>query len=144
MTWFAKTAAMARNMYVVGPDWRTAWQRARGATCKIWMVDFGEVARYKCRSHEGTIGNSEFRWGIGVWLGVDSRTGQNILFDDSQGGFQHSRTLMRMPDAQKFDIDRISSVTATPWSIHEMTQPEGVFAEKETNQDQDQAALPPK
>ena len=108
------------------------------------MVDFGEVTRYKCRSHEGTIGKSEFRWEIGVWLGVDTRTGQHILFVASQGGIQHSRTLMRMPDAQKFDLDKLASVTATPWSIHEATQTEGVFADKEAKPQQDQAELAPK
>ena len=99
----------------------------------------GEVTRYKCRAQEGSIGNSQFKWGIGVWLGIDGRTGQHILFDASQGGIQYARTLMRMPDAQKFDLDKIASVTATPWSIHETAQQEGVFAEKEVKPQQEQA-----
>ena len=51
---------------------------------------------------------------------------------------------MRMPDAQKFDLDKIASVTATPWSIHETAQQEGVFAEKEVKPQQEQADSAPK
>ena len=78
MTWMARHAATVRTVYVIGADGQTAWQRAWGATCKIKLVDFGEVTRYKCRAQEGYIGNSQFKWGIAVWLGIDGRTGQHI------------------------------------------------------------------
>ena len=79
-----------------------------------------------------------------MWLGIDGRTGQHILFDASQGGIQYARTLMRMPDAQKFDLDKIASVTATPWSIHETAQQDGVFADKDVKQQQEQVESAPK
>ena len=79
-----------------------------------------------------------------MWLGIDGRTGHHILFDASQGGIQYGRTLMRMPDAQKFDLDKIASVTATPWSIHETAQQDGVFADKDVKQQQEQAESAPK
>ena len=90
----------------------------RGATCKLNLVHFGEIANYKCRAHEGQIGQSDDRWSTGVWLGVDPRNGQHILFDSSQGGIRYSRTLLRLPDVQKFDLELIKAVIATPWSIH--------------------------
>ena len=79
ITWLVRHAAMVRTMRVVGADGKTAWQRARGSTCKLKLVNFGEVTRYKCRSQENGIGQSGFDWGIGIWLGVDARTGQHIL-----------------------------------------------------------------
>ena len=39
-------------------------------------------------------------------------------------------TLMRMPDVQTFDPDRIAPISPTPWSIHEAANPDRVFVEK--------------
>ena len=79
-------AAMLRNIFVVGDDGETAWQRARGAPC-IWkLVHVGKVARCKCRSTEGGIGESGAKWSFGLCLGVEPRTGQHILFDPEQWG----------------------------------------------------------
>jgi hypothetical protein len=135
ISWLVRHAAMVRTMRVVGADGKTGWQRARGAACKLKLVHFGEVARYKCRSQENGIGHSGFSWGIGIWLGVDLRTGQHILFDPTQGGIRHARTLMRMPDVQKFDRDRVAAISSTPWSIHTAANPDGVFVEKAVNED---------
>jgi hypothetical protein len=103
-------------------------------------VQFGEIARYKCRSKEGGIGDSGDVWGVGLWLGVESRTGQHVMFDPVQGGIRHARTLMRLPDGQKFDNDRAAAVSMTPFSTHAAERPKRVFAEKlvdpaETNPD---------
>ena len=51
-------AAMLQNIFVSGDDGKTPWQRARGAPCKLKLVQFGEIARYKCFSNEGGIGGS--------------------------------------------------------------------------------------
>ena len=75
ITWLVRHAAMVRTMRVVGADGKTGWQRARGAACKLKLVHFGDVARYKCRSQENGIGQSGFSCGIGIWLGVDFRPG---------------------------------------------------------------------
>ena len=50
ITWLVRHAAMVRTMRVIGTDGKTAWQRTRGSTCKVKLVNFGEVTRYKCRS----------------------------------------------------------------------------------------------
>ena len=121
---------MLRNIFVVGNDGKTAWHRARGTPCGLMFLQFGEIARYKCRSKEGGIGGSGDHWGVGLWLGVESKTGQHILFDPVQGGIRHARTLMRLPDGQKFDNDRAAAVSMTPFSTHAADRPRGVFAEK--------------
>ena len=38
---------------------------------------------------------------------------------------------MRLPDVQKFDLELIKAVNATPWSIHSTAGVEGVFAKKD-------------
>ena len=60
ISWLVRHAAMVRTMRVVGADGKTGWQRARGTVCKLKLVHFGEVARYKCRSQENGIGHSGF------------------------------------------------------------------------------------
>ena len=55
---------------------------------------------------------------MGLWLGVEARTGQNIMYDPDQAGIRHARALMRLPDSQKFDKDGAAALSATPWSSH--------------------------
>ena len=57
ITWVVRRAAMVTTMRVVGADGKTGWQLARGATCRLKLVKFGEVTRYKCRSQDNGIFN---------------------------------------------------------------------------------------
>ena len=123
---------MVRTMRVVGVDGKTGWQRARGATCKLMSVKFREATRCKFCSEEGGIGRSEFYFVVGVWFGVDPRIGQHILFDPEQNAIRHVKTLLRMPDVQKLDRDRIAAIGSTPWSIHEVANPIAVFLPKDS------------
>ena len=84
MAWLVEHAAYVRNARIVGPDGKTAQQRARGSLGTNPFLAFGELCRYKMRSQEQGIGESQQRWGAGVWLGVDRRTGKYIVFDKAQ------------------------------------------------------------
>ena len=55
---------------------------------------------------------------MGIWLGIDRRTGQYIIFDQDQGGIRHTRTIMRMPVGHEWSKQRLEAVNVTPWSIH--------------------------
>ena len=90
VAWVVRHSAMLRNLFVVGDDGKTAWQRARGTPCGLKLVQFGETAHYKCRSKEGGIGGSGGVWGVGLCLGVASRTGQHVVFDPVLGGIRHA------------------------------------------------------
>ena len=126
LTWMVRHAAMVSTMFVVGDDGKTAWQRTRGKVCNIDLIQFGEVTRYKCRSQEKGIADSGLRFGMGVWLGIDERTGQHIIYD-SNHGIRHARTLLRLPDAQKFESERAAAVSVTPWSTSPVAKPGIVF-----------------
>ena len=85
LAWLASHSANIRTMRVKGPDGRTAHQRARGAASSVRLPPFGEFCRYKCRSQEKGIGAGAWRWSTGVWLGVERRTGQYMVYDCSIG-----------------------------------------------------------
>ena len=85
MAWLVQQSAYVRNARLVGPDGRTAHKRARGTPGTTSFLAFGETCSYKARSKEQGIGASTWRWGAGVWLGVERRTGQYIVFCDLTG-----------------------------------------------------------
>ena len=86
LAWLVSHSANIRTMRVKGPDGRTAHQRANGAGSSVGLLPFGEMCRYKCRSQEKGIGAVAWRWSTGVWLGIERRTGQYMMYDRSMGG----------------------------------------------------------
>lgn len=67
LAWLVPHAAHVRNARIMGPDGKTAHQRARGSTGTANLLAFGEICRYKMRARErGGIGSSHARWGAGV------------------------------------------------------------------------------
>jgi hypothetical protein len=131
MTWLARHVGFLRTTQIIGPDGITAWQRTRGRpfTGKLHML--GEMVQYKCRAQENGIGGNGPRWSKGLWLGFDRRTTQHIVYDGDHKGIRHTRTLMSLPDAQKFDKEKAAQMSATPWSEHVADLGQPVFAEKE-------------
>ena len=86
ISWMLAHGAMLRTLLVKGEDGKTAHQRVRGSTGNLRLLAFGELCRYKCRAQEGGIAGTKWRFSIGVWLGVDKRTGQYIVYDGTMGG----------------------------------------------------------
>ena len=97
IAWMIAYAAHARTMRVRGSDGRTAHQRVKGSEASTRMIPFGETCRYKGRANEGGIAGSGTRFSDGVWLGIDRKTGQYIVYDPQFGGIRNARTLMRLP-----------------------------------------------
>ena len=120
MDWLVRYYALVRTIRVIGTDGKTAQQRVRGSSAITRLIPFGEVCRYKTRMHEG--GN--WRWSTGVWLGIERRTGQYLVYDKDHGGIRTARTILRMPDPQQWSLDKIKEVAATPWTTHEAPTPE--------------------
>ena len=102
MAWVVRHAAHVRSIRMRGTDGLTPYQRSRGAKNKTALAHMGEVVRYKGRAQElHGIAGSGWHWSTGIWLGVDHKTNQYILFDQTFG-IRMSRTMMRLPDSQKF------------------------------------------
>ena len=99
VTWLVRHAAMLRTLRVKGPDGLTAYQTIKGRTTSgPAIIGFGEKCRFKKRSKEPITEASSWRWSTGAWLGVDTRTGQYILYDGSEISF--ARTIMRVTDGE--------------------------------------------
>ena len=79
MAWLVGHAAYVRNARIIGSDGRTAHQRPRGTKGTTTFLAFGKLCRYKARAQEAGIGSDQDRWGAGVRLGVDGRTGQYVV-----------------------------------------------------------------
>ena len=123
MAWLVTYAAHVRTMRIRGADGRTAHQRARGSEASTRLIPFGEMCKYKARSKEGNIASAPVRWSNGVWPGVERRTGQYMVYDTTLKGLRYARTLMRMPEPQKWSIDQVRDMLITPWAVHEATEP---------------------
>ena len=123
LTWLVEHAAYVRNARIVGLDGKTANQRARGSVGTVSYFAVGELCRYKTRSQESGIGQSESRWGAGIWLGVDRRTGQYVIYDKGHGGVKFARTIKAMPQGEQWSLERLSEVDVTPWSMHSAPAP---------------------
>ena len=124
-------AARVRNMRIVGKDGKTGWQLARGTGNHPRLITFGELCRYKTRAHEGGIGPSQWRWSTGIWLGIEPRTSQYVLYDHQQQNIKHARTIMTMPSPSQWSKEKIEQVSVTPWSMHERQVPEMTHREVE-------------
>ena len=79
-------APWAAPRHRVGADGKTPNQRARGTQTIPTLLGFGEVCYYKKRSQEPGIGSAGPVWSTGIWLGIERRTGQVIVFDKTMGG----------------------------------------------------------
>ena len=76
-------------------------------------MTFGEVCRFKNRSHEPA--SSGQVWHEGVFVGIDQRTGQYMIF--SENGVKLARTVVRVPEVEKFSKEALAEVRATPWAF---------------------------
>ena len=124
LAWLVSHAATVRNMRLVGTDGKTGQQRARGSSSSTPLLAFGEVCRYKMRAQEQGIGHTAWRWGTGVWLGIERRSGQYMVYDKAQRGVKHARTIKPMPNPQQWQLDKLQEVDSTPWAMTDAQPPE--------------------
>ena len=81
-------------------DGHAAYQRVRGKEFRTRLLAFGEVCRFNNRSHEPLKGIVEDRrFHACIFIGIDRRTGQHMLHDDTE--VKLVRTITRMPGAEK-------------------------------------------
>ena len=129
MHWLVSHAADVLTWRIRGPDGLTAYQRARGKPFTYKLIAFGERCNFKFNS-KAPIGESD-RWNFGIYVGRDRLNGQHILFNPASGEVCKARTIMRLPDVQKWCRDSVAKISATPFSIHIDQGPDVVFQKKE-------------
>ena len=76
--WLINYAADTINRHQLGEDGKTAYQRLRGRPFRGTLVHFGECVDYLA---PGATGHSQwnYKWGVGIWLGLDERSGGNLI-----------------------------------------------------------------
>ena len=127
ITWMVRHAANLVTWCSKGHDGRTAYQRVKGRDFRTRLMDLGEFSRYKNRAQESfaNVSNGS-RFHSGVFVGIDSRTGQYMIYDD---GIKLARTVTRVPELEKWSKALLSDIQMTPYSLHVPKEPEVVIRE---------------
>ena len=128
MSWLVRHAAALVTWCAKGHDGQTAYQRVRGREFRTKLLSFGECCSFKVRSQEPVAAVDNRRFHQGIFVGVDRRTGQYMLFSD--GEVRLARTVVRVPEADKWNKDKLAAVNVTPLDMHRPREPEVVFKEK--------------
>ena len=129
ITWLLQHAANTLTWVVKGQDGSTAYHRIRGKPFRTRLLTCGEQGRCKMRSQEPFSASGDGRrFHVGTYVGVDRRTGQYMIHVGD--GIQYARTVMRLPEPNKWEEDRLADIRATPWSLHVPKDPEVIFRDK--------------
>ena len=127
--WITKWSGDVQNWQLKGPDGLTPYQRVRGKAFRTRLAALGESVQYKLRSHEPLSNSPDGRrWHVGLFLGIDRRTGQYIVHGEH--GIKFARTIIRLPDANKWNKEALEKLNVTPQSLHIPKEPEVVFRER--------------
>ena len=128
IAWLVRHAAATVTWSAKGHDGMTAYQRVRSKPFSTRLLGFGELCRFKNRSQEPMANIADGRRvHSGVFLGVDRRTGQYMLWDGE--ALKLARSVFRVPTADKWDKDALAKVSATPYSLHAPKEVEVTFRE---------------
>ena len=69
------------------------------------------------RAHEPLPSSGDGRrWHVGAFIGIARRTGQYMIHDG--GEVTYARTILRMPEANKFDRTELARTAVIPWDLH--------------------------
>ena len=129
MAWMETHAAALVTCCAKGYDGRTAYQRVRGKEFRTRLLAFGEVCRFKNRSHEplkGVVDGRRFH--AGIFIGIDRRTGRYIVHNGSE--VKLARTIMRMPGTEKWNKEALLKIGCTPHNMHQPREPEVIPREE--------------
>ena len=133
--WLLQHACTVINARCRGPDGQTAWQRIKGRSFRQLLLGFGECVLYKLPSkgpQSAPDGNMGSRWLEGVFLGYNRSSNSYVIA--TEAGTVSARSLYRRPIANRWSLERISAIVATPWSLREKPDREARLAENAEEQ----------
>ena len=77
-------------------------------------MHFGELVFYRPTSnHDKHMNKMEARWKVGIYLGIERRSGELIL--GSSEGTETARCIKRKPESARWSYEDVMAITATPW-----------------------------
>ena len=103
-----------------GSDGLTSWERIKGRQFDQLLLGFGETVLYKLPSNgprANPDGNMGTRWLEGIFLGFSRSSNSYII--GTNDGVVGARSIFRKPAANRWSVDRATSLTATPWSVRD-------------------------
>ena len=134
VAWLVSHSANILTWFVKGNDGRTPYHRVRGRPFNGKLLQFGEFCRYRCRAQEPVHGGH--KWSAAIYLGRERHQDQHVPYDDKLEKAVFARTVMRVPNAEKWRADAVAAVSALPWSLHEPLKPDVVFQDPAARPDQ--------
>ena len=84
------------------------------------------MCRYKLRAQEPLSASGDGRrFHLGVFIGIDRRKGQYMIHTGTE--VKYARTILRLPEVDKWNQKELAKVAATPWELHKPKNLEVVF-----------------
>ena len=103
--WIVIHAIENINRFLVGADCRTPYYRLHGKDFNGKVIEFGEVVYAKPLKKPIRKRSLKSRATLGVWLGIDGRTGEHRVALKDGGPVVRIRTIIRVPDSDKWSSD---------------------------------------
>ena len=128
--WLLEHSCLLMNIMVRGSDGLTSWQRLRGRSFAQQLIGIGEMVIYRFPSKgpgHDPEGNMGAQGREGVFLGY-SRTSNTYIVGNSEG-ITKTRSITRRPLSERWRVDALAGIQATPWSIRDKAQARARFAE---------------
>ena len=115
LTWLVEHAAWLYNNCREYKDKKTGTERLQSGRSIKPVAELGESILYKPLSSKGdAVDKLEARFEEGIWLGVESRTGEIRMGTSS--GVAKSRTIRRRIEAEGWNAKAAQEITGTPWN----------------------------
>ena len=96
----------------IGPDGKTPYKRIKGRESTKQLIPFGEKVLYKREKPTSKKNKLEEKFKEGIWAGVLGTSKEHIILTES--GPKIARTIRRMEDDEKYDLDLLNKVVGKP------------------------------
>jgi len=141
--WLLEHTCLLMNVKTRGADGLTGWARARGRNFSQKLLGFGEKILYKLPvKGPQAPANMAAKWADGVFIGYARHTNTYVMAT-REGGIATSRSLKRVPMANRWCPETLAQITSTPWSRRERSSPEVRFQEPAVTSEEPVAVAPP-
>ena len=114
LLWMVVHAIETINRVLVGADGRTPHYRLYNNDVNGNMLEFGEIVYAKFLKKASRKLSLKSRVIRGIWLGIDPKTGEHRVALLSGGPVVRARTVIRVPDSEKWNAEEVMKIVATP------------------------------
>ena len=123
-SWLVIHAANLINLYEVGKDGKTPYQRLRGRKLHPDLIEFGECVHYLPLNHLD-LGKAEPRWKDGVFLGIRIDSGEKLI--GTPEGVIKVRSIRRKLEAERWVAEQHDALTCLPWKPYSNTDDDTIL-----------------